>query len=120
MKFLSFFTNISLDETIDICIKKSFETPDTLLKGISQNDFCDLRNLATKESFFAFSKFYIQVDGSPLGPILANILLLHHEGNCLNKCSIQFKPSFYRRYVDDIFVIFELSESADSLREYVL
>ena len=118
------FTNILLDGTIDICLKKLFKTPDTLVKGISKNDFRDLLNLATKESFFTFNnKFYIQVDGvamgSPLGPILANIFLSHHEENWLNKCPIKFKPSFYRRYVDDIFVLFESSESADSFCEYM-
>ena len=80
--------------------------------------------MGTKESSFTFSnKFYIQVDGvamgSPLGPILANIFLSHHEENWLNKCSIKFKPSFYRRCVDDIFVLFESFESADSFREYM-
>ena len=118
------FTNIPLDETIDICLKKLFKTPDTLVKGISKNDFRDLLNLATKESFFTFSnKFYIQVDGVAMGsalcPILANIFLSHHEENRLNKCPIKFKPSFYRRYVDDIFVLFESSESADPFREYM-
>ena len=54
------FTNILLDETIDICVKKFFKTSDTLVKGISKNDFHDLLNLATNESFFTFSsKFYI-------------------------------------------------------------
>ena len=106
------FTNIPLDETIDICVKKLFKTPDTLVKGISKNDFRNLLNLVTKESFFTFNnKFYIQVDGvalgSPLGPILANIFLSHHEENWLNKCPIEFKPSFYRRHVDDNFVLFE-------------
>ena len=43
------FTNIPLDETIDICVKKLFQTPETLVKGISKNDFRDLLNLATKE-----------------------------------------------------------------------
>ena len=76
------FTNIPLDETIDIWIKKLFEPPETSVKGISKNDFRDLLNLATKESFFTFNnKFYIQVDGvamrSALGPILANIFLSH-------------------------------------------
>ena len=56
---------------------------------------------------------------SPLGPILANISLSYHEENWQNKCPIKFKPSFYRRYVDDIFVLFESSESADSFREYM-
>ena len=53
---------MSLDETIEIYVKKLF---------------CDLVYLTTKELFFAFNKkFYIQVDGAamgiPEGPILAN------------------------------------------------
>ena len=55
-------TNISLHQTIDICVKKLFKTLDTLVKAISKNEkiFCDLLNLATKESFFSFNnKFYI-------------------------------------------------------------
>ena len=53
-----------------------------LVEWIFKNDFCDLLNLTIKESFFTFNnKFYIQVDGVamgfPLGPILANIFLLH-------------------------------------------
>ena len=72
------FNNIPLDQTIDICVKKLFKTPDTVDKEMSKNDIGDLLNFATKESFFTFNnKFYIQVDGvamrSPLGPILANI-----------------------------------------------
>ena len=72
-------TNIPLHETIDICRKKLFKTLDTLVEGISKNDFCDLLNLATKESFFMFNnKFYVQVDGvamgSPQGPILGKLL----------------------------------------------
>ena len=42
------FTNIPLDENIDICVKKFFKTPDTLLKGISKNDLFNLLNLPTK------------------------------------------------------------------------
>ena len=37
----------------------------------------------------------------------------------MNKCPIEFKISFYIRYVDDIFVLFESSESADSFCEYM-
>ena len=57
---ISLFTNIPLDATIDICVKKLFKTPDALVKDISINDFRDLLNLANKESFFTFNnKFYI-------------------------------------------------------------
>ena len=67
---------------------------------------------------FAFNnKFYIQVDDvamrSPLGLILANIFLSDHEQNWLNKCPVEFKPSFYRRYVDNICVHFESIEYAN-------
>ena len=87
------FTNIPLNETIDICVKKLCKTLDTLVKGIFKNDFRDLLNLSTNESFFTFNnKFYIKVDGvamgSPLGPILANIFLSHHEENWLDKCPV--------------------------------
>ena len=62
---------------IDICLKKLFQNLETLVKGISKNDFCDLLNSATNKSFFTFNnKFYLQTDavamGSPLGPILAH------------------------------------------------
>ena len=78
------FTNSPLDETIDICIKKLFLNPEALVKGISRNGFRDLLNMATKELRFK-NKFYIHVDGVamgfPLGPILGNIFLSHHEKN---------------------------------------
>ena len=104
------FTNISFDETIDVCINKLFQAPEILAKGISKNDFCDLLNLATKDSFFTFNnKFYIQVDdvamGSPLDPTLANIFLSHHEENWLNKFPIEFKSTFYRRMLMTFFYI---------------
>ena len=117
------FTNLPLDETIDIFMKKLFKTLDALIKGISKNDFRNLPNLATKDYIFTFIKnFYIQVErvvmGSPLGPILTNIFLSHHEENWLNNCPTEFKPSFYISYVDDIF-FFESLECSQSFREYM-
>ena len=37
----------------------------------------------------------------------------------MNKSPIEFKSSFYRRYVDDIFVLFELPISAHSFYKYI-
>ena len=48
-------TNTPLDKTIDICVKKLFKIPNTLVKGIFKNDFRDLLILATKKSFFTFN-----------------------------------------------------------------
>ena len=50
------FTNISLDETIDICINKLFPNPESLVNGIFKNDFRYLLNLAIKKSFFYFQQ----------------------------------------------------------------
>ena len=53
--------------------------------------------------------------GSTLGPSLANAFLSYHEKNWLNSCLREFKPAFYRRYVDDIFVLFK---SIDHLKYF--
>ena len=36
--------------------------------------------------------------------------LCHYEKICLNECPSQFKPAVYRRYLDDIFVLFTSKE----------
>ena len=45
--------------------------------------------------------------GYPLGSSLANAFLFHHKTKWLNDCPDKFKPVFYKRYVDDIFVLFK-------------
>ena len=53
---------------------------------------------------------------SPLGPTLANIFLCHYEDIWLGNCSLECKPSYYKRYVDDIFVLFESKTQAESFK----
>ena len=69
-------------------------------------------------------KYYKQVDGvamgSPLGPALANIFMCSFESKWLRDCPNDFKPVFYRRYIDDIFVLFSSPDHADKFREYLL
>ena len=48
--------------------------------------------------------------GSPLGPALTNIFLCHHETTWLRNCTKSFKALYYKRYVDDTFVLFEKPE----------
>ena len=45
-----------------------------------------------------------------LGPTLANIFLCYHESNWLKDCPKNFKPIYYKGYVDDIFVLFNKPE----------
>ena len=56
--------------------------------------------------------------GSPLGPVLANIFMGHHEKVWLEQYT---GPGllFYRRYVDDIFCLFERQEQVHEFLEYI-
>ena len=104
------FTNIPLNEVIDICIDDLFCDTNTI-QNLDRNDMRELLNLAAYESFFIFDQFmYRQIDGaamgSPLGPILANAFLFHFEKQWLSECSPDFLPKVFKRYVDDIFVMF--------------
>ena len=81
----SFFTNIPLDETIDICINQLFDNTDTV-EGFTKSELKQLLCLTTEESYFVFNGLlYKQIDGvamgSPLGLSLVNAFLLYHEKN---------------------------------------
>ena len=81
-----------------------------IIEGISKSEFENLLSLATQESYFMFNDvLYNQKDnvamGSPLGPTMVNVFLSFYEMKWLEQCRNEFKPVFYRRYVDDIFVL---------------
>ena len=118
----SLFTNIPLDETIDICIDSLYKD-DGNTPMIPKDVFRNFLTVATKESFFMFNKkFCKQIDGvamgSPLGPALANIFMCSFENKWLKDCPHSLKPVFYRRYVDDIFVLFSSLDQAEKFKKY--
>ena len=57
--------------------------------------------------------------GSPLGPILANIFLCHHEKLWLRECPEEFRPLTYVRYVDDTFLLFWDESHVEKFQEYL-
>ena len=80
--------------------------------------------MATKESYFIFNGLlYKQIDGvamgSPLVHSLANAFLSYHEKNWLNNCPQGFKPVFYQRYVDDIFVLFKSNDHVKYFQQFL-
>ena len=117
----SLFTNIPLNETINIIINDLFvndtEYIDCVLKSneefrFNKAQFRELLEKACLDCHFTFDgTIYRQIDGvamgSPLGPTLANAFMCHMEREWLSDCPLEFKPLFYRRYVDDTFLIFK-------------
>ncbi|KAK3727763.1 hypothetical protein QZH41_005213 [Actinostola sp. cb2023] len=106
----SLFTNVPLDETIEILVNRAFERNwfnVTHGLNLSRTDLVDLLNIATKDQLFQLNgTLYEQIDGvamgSPLGPLLANVFL------CSIEDTLQLDgkmPAYYRRYVDDTLVI---------------
>ena len=45
-----------------------------------------------------------QLMGYPLAPILANLFMGYHDIDWIEKAHVT-KPTFYKRYVDDIFSV---------------
>ena len=130
----SLFTNIPLEETINFCCNSLFSN-DAKVNNINRIDFEKLSRAVLQNNFFNFDNFfnnffnyqfqniYKQVDGvamgSPLGPTLANAFLYFHEQIWLNECPDEFKPVYYRRYVDDIFVLFHSSDHLEKFKNYL-
>ena len=79
----SFFTNATLGETINICLKELFKS-NSSIHGLNKKQITEMLSLTTKESIILFDMvFYTQVDGtargSSVGPSLANGFFCHHE-----------------------------------------
>ena len=110
----SLFTNIPLEDTISVCCDSLFSN-DAKVNNINRIDLEKLLRAALQNNFFNFEgKNFIQIDGvamgSPLGPTLANAFLCFHEQIWLDECPNEFKPVYYRIYVDDIFALFCLEK----------
>ena len=119
----SLFTQIPLDETIDICMQELFKDDDEVY-GLNRPQFKELLSLATKECYFLFNNcLYKQIDGvsmgSSLGPSLANIFMCYMESTWLSNCPPDFKPLLYKRYVDDTFLVFKTRDQIPLFLEYL-
>ena len=84
---VSLFTNVPLDETIDIIIKRIYDKKE-INTDIPKKEMRELLYLCTKNAHFTLNnKTYLQVDGvamgSPLGPVLANIFMAELERNII-------------------------------------
>ena len=111
----SLFTNVPLEETIEICANELYNNNSNI--KLSKSNFIKLMYMATSGIEFCFDgQMYSQVDGvvmgSPLGPTLANIIMGHLEAEFFNKNDF---PLMYCRYVDDCFLLFHNKNDCDRM-----
>ena len=115
----SLFTNVPVDETIQLLADKAFKNNwfnEKNRLNIKKTDLIKLLNLATKYQLFQFNgKLYEQVDGvamgSPLGPLMANAFMCSLEDKLSKSNNLS---SFYNRYADDTLTKQSSLESAES------
>ena len=102
----SLFTNVPVDETIEILVQKAFHEEwfnNDYNLALIESDLRALFNIAVKNQFFQLDgKLYEQIDGvpmgSPLGPLMANTFMRSIEEKLVSGTVM---PSFYHRFVDD-------------------
>ena len=119
----SLFTNIPLNETIDIISNRIFSNCKRF-QGLNRSEFEKLLTLSVKNCHFMFNgRLFHQIDGvamgSPLGPLFANIFMSFHEKTWLDSCPSSFKPLLYRRYVDDCFLLFRSLDHVPLFLDYL-
>ena len=120
---VSLFTQIPLDETIEIICDSLFKD-EGKVKEFTKLKFKKLLGFAVKDSPFLFNnKLYVQQDGvamgSPLGPSFANCFMGFHEEAWLDDCPLDFRPLYYRRFVDDCFILFRNAEHIPKFQAYL-
>ena len=121
VKIISLFTNIPSEETKNLTTKLLFKAKPDL--KISRKDLQKLFKFATSQINFLFNgNIYDQVDGvamgSPLAPILLNIFMGYHETEWIRNYNYG-RLFYYKRYVDDIFAVFETKDHAVSFYNHI-
>ena len=119
----SLYTDIPLKETIDIIVNSIYDNDD-MVRNIHKYDFKKLLELVTEDSFIIFNnKFIEQKDGlamgSPVCAVSAHIFMSHHKKKWLELCHARCKPTLYRRYVDDTYLIFKSQTNVEPFFNYL-
>ena len=99
----SLFTNVSLEKTIEITLKRIYERKE-INTSISKKEMKQLLTLCTKNVHFTYgNKVYQQnhgvAMGSPLGPVLSGIFMVELENSLVP--TLNESMTLRRRFVDD-------------------
>ena len=116
---VSLFTNVPLQKTIDIILRKVYV--EKLIKTkIPRNKMKELLLLCTQGVPFTFNgETYMQIDGvmmgSPLGALFANIFMCELENTIIPRLGQTIRN--WTRYVDDTFAFIEIEHLENVKRE---
>ena len=85
----------------------------------------DLLSLAKKESNFIvndiiFKQIKKVALTSSFGPSVANAFLAYYGQNCLDLCPLEYRPLYYHRHFDDIFLHFKTSDHLKRFTNYLI
>ena len=112
----SLFTNVPVEETIQIILRYVFDQPGIVPPRIPRKVIEGMLRICTTRSPFLSpsGKLYQQTDGvamgSPLGVLFADAYMCYVEDQVLKHC----RPHIYKRCVDDVYVEVE---NVDALRQ---
>ena len=103
---VSLFTNVPLELVSEI-INEKWSDISTYTK-LTKSEIIKALKLVFNNTVFSFDKIFYEQKygcpmGSPLSPVIANLVMEKIEGIALSK--LTFEPIMYKRYVDDIFTI---------------
>ena len=118
----SLYTSIPVAEAINIVLDFLY-TDNDLYHNLTRVQFKKLLELALNDTYFKFNgKIYKQLNGlamgSALSPVIANIFLNSFEAKYLTECPIEFRPFYYKRYLDDTFILFKDFTQATNFYKY--
>jgi len=119
----SLFTNIPVNETINIILKRAFPGRTTRFHGLKRKTLKELLLICVTQSHFVFNgSFYDQIDGvsmgSPLGPTFADFFMDEFENEHFSDMK-RLGVKCWLRYVDDTFVILNDKSQVHDLIKYL-
>ncbi|XP_021346300.1 uncharacterized protein LOC110445823 [Mizuhopecten yessoensis] len=108
-----------IDDTLRI-IRKRLELDRSWRNNtnLQIQDIMDLLEFVLTTTYFSFrNKIYQQrfgtAMGSPVSPVVANLFMEHLDQEAIANAPIEYKPSFWKRYVDDILDIIKKGSQTD-------
>ncbi|XP_064098673.1 uncharacterized protein LOC135209835 [Macrobrachium nipponense] len=116
----SLFTNVPVDETIDIILDRVNRNQSTAPLNIPKASLRTLLEICTKNAPFSthhgqmFRQKDVMAMGSPLGVLFANSYMGTMEERVFTRMQ---QPHRYGRYIDDIFVQVDGEDEVEALRQ---